>query len=287
MSLNQQLINNLTKKDEDLEVISDDGYGSMVVNTSLNIGEEFIENNEENEEEQTYKSVNIQIIHYLLNFIIAVTLLFGILGLFPYFILTKYGSPLISGTLLCISFITYISINVLCYVFQKNTELLYSLFSVLLICLFTMSCTIAAYFETFAPFQGCIIIFIQLLSLSVYSLYERKNLNPWWSLSIMLFSGFIIWIFIFFAFIEQRQWISSGLLLLFNVFGFSGYTVFEITVCTKKYHLKELTRVIVGFFTNFYILPIEWIYAKYVKNNKDLSFVLVGKNNTAQQPVLE
>ena len=177
--------------------------------------------------------------------------------------------------------------NILCFLFQNQyLDLTIALIGVLLLCLFTSIFSMAAFFDSIAPLQGCIIMFIQTLAVLVYCLYPKKSLNIWHSLLIMISSGFIIWFIGFIAFIEQQAWIASGLLLLFCVFGFSAYTTFEIRNSVKKYHLKELSLIIVGFFTDFYAIPIQWIYAKYAKNNKELSFVLVENTNSAQKNVL-
>jgi hypothetical protein len=101
----------------------------------------------------------------------------------------------------------------------------------------------------------------------------------------MIFTGFFIWILGLVAFLRQEHWIATGLQLLFSVFGFSMYTIFEIKNNIEKYHLKELDQVIVGFFTDLYGSIIQWIYARSVKNKKDLSFVLVDPNNIVPKNV--
>lgn len=273
--------NDLKKKDDNAELLNQDYLGNMIVCTELeHVGTEIKDEEEEEEERERPMSVALQVIRYLFMVVGAIFFTFGIFGIIPFFFIR---SRLVSGTLTICAGVMALILSLLMYIFKKETQIAVSLLAVYLLCVFTFIFSVGALFRTIIPLQGCMILFLQCLSVLVYCLYSVKTMNMWSTAIIMGVTGFLVWAIGFVTFIEQQAWIGSGVLFFFCVIGFTAYSVYYIKQAETRFHLKELTRVIVGFF----IEPYEWIFVRRATNNNHLDepFVLVESTNTAHKTV--
>jgi len=276
---NQPLLDSIQKKDDDA-IVLESNASNVVVKTVLDVGTPIDE--EQEEEPQIKLSVPVQVIRYL--FMIKASLWFslGVFGIVPAQLLTI---PTVSLTLFICAIVTAFIISVALYFVKRYPDIMLTGLALFALCLYTIVFTSAAYFRNIAPFQACIILFLQCVAILVYSLYDTKQLNIWWAGLIMMICGSIIWTIGLVAFIENQDWIMSGILFFTCVLAFPAYSGWFIGTSSKRFHLEELDQVIVAFFTDFYVVPAQWSYAKYVKRGQeeDMSFVHVESTNTAQQ----
>jgi hypothetical protein len=266
------------KKDDDLEILNI-GLTGITVKTNLPIGTP-IEEEEEEEERPIIYSVPTQIVRYLfiINSIIWFSL--AIFGIVPAQILLRFSYPFVSLILfICSLVFSVIFLGALFFV-KQHTALVYVFFGVWLFSVYVLIFSVAAYFQTIGPFQGCLMLFLSSISILVYCLYVKKRPNGVWAGFIMFFVSIIIWSVGLVAFIQEQDWIMSGVLFFICVIFFPVYSGIFIHYSYKRFNIGEFDRLLVCFYTDFFVFPIQWIYAKHVEKKMDDSFVLVGENAT-------
>ena len=278
MDPNQPLLDGIQKKDEDAEIL-ESTRSNIVVKTTLNIG---TPQQEEEEIEQVRLSVPVQVIQYLFMIKAALWFSLGVFGIVPAQLLT--GAQDVALALFICAIVTAFIVLVALYFVKKYRDILLTGLALLALCLYTIVFTCAAYFQDIAPFQACTILFLQCISILVYSLYSSKYMNIWWISLIMMLCGCVVWTIGLVAFVSSQDWVMSGILFFGCVLLFPAYCGWFIGANDKRFHLQELEQVIVAFFTDFYAVPLRWSYVKYVKKEREEEelFVLVDDTRTAQ-----
>lgn len=287
MDSNQPLLDRIQKKDDDAEILESTST-NIVVKTTLDIGTKVFEEEEEEEEEMILNhSVPVQVVRYLFMIQASIWFCLGVFGIVPAQLLKPV--PDVSLALFICAIVTAFILLVTLYFVKKYKDLVLTALILFYLCIYTILFTSSAFFENIAPFQACTILFLQCISILVYSLYVTKKMNVWWTGLIMVLCGSIIWTIGLVAFIAKQDWIMSVILFFVCVLGFPSYCGWFIgTINKNRFHVEELEQVIVGFLTDFFVVPIRWSYAKYVKKEEEpMSFVLAEGTSTVHQNVLQ
>lgn len=267
--MSDKFLDELKKKDDDLKVV-DESLFTVTVETSL------IPPEEEEVQKQVQKqfmSVTVRIVRHLFLINAGIWFYIGMFGIVPAHLLAWN----VAFILFFVSVGVGIIANVLMYVARSLTNVLLSLF---VMCLFVAFFSLAALLQSVGPFQASSILFTESVIMLVYCSNAQKHINPYTSFLIMLGVGVCTWGIGFIAFIREQDWITSAILFFTCVLGFPLYSAFQINHATQKYHLKELTQAIVGFFTGWSILVAKCV--KKVPQEEDQSFVLVEKESSAE-----
>lgn len=279
--MEQPLIDALTKKHDDInEIIITET--EIIVNTSNDQIEQEQEQNSNNELNQPLKSysVPLQIVRNMFMIKAALWFCLGVFGIVPAQLVTL---PQVALALFISSIVTLTILLIAMYLVKKYKDLLLTFLLLGSLCLYTVIFASASYFQDIAPFQACTILFIQCISVLVYGLFVSKHVDGLWVGLIMILVGVTIWAVGLVAFIKQQDWIMSGILFFSCVIFFPVYSGWFVTHLDKRFHINELEQVIVAFFTDFFIIPIKWIYAKYAGKDQPMSFVLVDSEVTVPQ----
>ena len=252
--MNSEILNTLLKKDEDAKVIENTMF-NLVVETSVNVGSVVVIR--ENEEEEIKNmGVILQVIRYLFMIIATISIFFGIFGIVPYFLLLKQSVA--SASLLFISLLFTIITNICMYVYRNYEDLASTLLLIDIFCFFIVIVSLSSYIQSIALLHGCIIIFLESLSVLIYNIFSHKQMNIYWAGFIMLSVGLPIWLV---GILKQKEYIIYTIMLFTHIFIFILYSMWHIANCSK-YHTKEFLHVSIDFMTNFYIVPFKWVYAK-------------------------
>lgn len=239
--MNQELLTSLRKQDDDFQLLSNGPDGAVFM-TSLDIGEPL------NPPppppaliDTSIVSINIQIARH---FFAAHALFFFFIPLFgivPFYQLVKL--PLIvSITLVIASGVFVVILHAILY---SQIWALYPSFILTVFNNYIFVVSLAAVGSTFAPFQGCSIMFIECTSAILLGFVFKKTIDPIWATLIMMLCGLAVWSVGLYAFINEHDWISSGLLFVICVIGYpilSGYKIYQIN--TNTYHSGEILRIL-------------------------------------------
>lgn len=272
------LLDDIKKKDDDMEIVNSNMFG-VTIKTTLPIGDPIIEQKQEEEPQRPY-SVPTLVIRYLFigNSIIWFAL--AIFGIVPAQLLIRFAYPFVSLILFICALVFSVIFLVALFFVREHAILVYVFFGVWLFSVYVLNFSVAAYFQTIGPFQGCLMLFLSSVSILVYCLYVKKRPNGIWAGFIMSFVSIVIWSVGLVAFIREQDWIMSGVLFFICVIFFPVYSGIFIHYAFKRFHVKDFDRLLVCFYTDFFVFPLQWIYAKHVGKNQDDSFVLVGENAT-------
>ena len=123
---------------------------------------------------------------------------------------------------------------------------------------FVVICSLAGMLQSLAPFQACVIFFIESISMILLGFCFAKEVNVYYSIFTMVTSGIIVWTIGLVAFIREQDWITSMVLFIVCVIlgpVYSGYQINRIN--ENRYHSKEIERVLIQYFTDPIGLPIE------------------------------
>ncbi len=206
--MNQALLTSLQKQDDDLQVLENTEHGFIVL-TSLNIGIPV-----EDEKEILPQSINIQITRHYFASSALIFFFIPVFGLVPFYLLIKF--PLIvSMTLLIASFAFLILLHGILYSLGDESWALFPMFLLSVFNNYIFVVSLAGFGSTFAPFQGCSILFIECTSVILVALIigrTTKTMDTIWCTLVMMLSGLLVWGVGLYAFIKEQDWISSGLL---------------------------------------------------------------------------
>lgn len=243
--MNQALLTSLDKKDDDLRVIENSEYG-IVIETSLNVGE-MVESDDSKESSDSTAaaptSVNIQISRHFFAVNALICLMIPLFGIVPFYLLN--GLPLLVAFILAaISFITAIILHLALYWHTDQ----WTMYPTLILTIFNnyiLIVALSAAGSTFAPFQGCSILFIECTSAILLGFTFSKTIDPIWCTLVMMSTGLLMWSVGLYAFIREQDWISSGLLfgtcvILYPIM--SGYKVYRIN--RNMYHSGEILKML-------------------------------------------
>jgi hypothetical protein len=237
--MNESLLG-LQKKDDNLQIIeqSDSGF---VVMTSLVDPVEPIP--PDPPMESVPPSVNIQIArHYFAAhaFILFFIPLFGIV---PFYLLVELPF-IVSTTLTCCSFVFGIIIRAVIYHIYDSWALMPT-FLLMVFNNFIFIVSLSAFASSFAPLQGCTILFVECVAVILMGFLFKKKIDPIWSALVMMLSGLIVWSVGLYAFIREQDWISSGLLFITCVVTwplFSGWKIYQIN--DNTFHTGEILQLL-------------------------------------------
>ena len=242
--MNEALLTGLQKKDTDLQVL-ENTPDNLIVLTSLNIGEEIVE-----ELPPIFPpiSVPIEIVRQLFVSHALITFLIPILGIVPFYLLIM--SPFIVSTTLIFSSGGFlVLLYIVMYLLRESTWGLPT-YLIWMFNNYIVLVALSGIISSFAPFQGCSILFIESISIILLGFLFKKEIDPLWAILIMMIAGLIIWGVGLYAFIKEQDWISSMILFLVCIMGYpiaSGYMIYKIN--NGKFHGKETMRLLISFWT--------------------------------------
>lgn len=275
------LVEELQKKDEDLKIVHESIFG-VTVETQCDIHPI-----ESTVVEQRFYGVTLRIIRHLFLVNTALWFFIGIFGIVPAHLLLKKGSFVVIISLFSISLGLGVIINILLFFARKHHEFIIVLFGCFILCLTTVFFSLTALLQSIGPLQGCMIMFTESVLILLYCIHStnRRKLDPHISFLIMMCGGVCVWGIGFIAFIKEQDWFTSAFLFFICVLGFPFYSAYQIQHASR-YHVRELSQAIVGFFTDYF----SWI--RYVKRAEvdqrgDPSSVHVEKQSFVERdPVL-
>lgn len=256
-----ELLENLKKKDDDMEVIEQTLFTTKI-QTTLDIGTPI----EEPEPQIPIEySVHTKNIRYLFIILATLWICLTMFSIVPGALLQMFKLPLVALTLfICATMTSCVLLGAL-YLVKGHKDMVYACFACLCVCLFTIIFSSFAYFDSIAPFQACITLFDESIAVLVYCLSGEKLVNGWWVGFFMMIVGVVNWIIGFVAFVKEHDWIFSGILFFTCVVFFPFYSGYFIHSSERRFAVGEFNHLIVAFFTDFYIIPLKWIHAWYVK----------------------
>lgn len=287
--MDSSLLQSLAKKDDDLEIVQQTFFTTTLKTTVPSLATQGA-GGEGGEEEDDFppqqQSVPVRVIRYLFIMLALMWFGVGIFGIVPAQILLKYAPyPTISLTLFVASSAVGTCLLGGLFITRKSTEMVYTCFVVMVCCLFTALFSAAAFFHTLGPFQGSTILFLECVTVLVYCLYTKKELDGWFVAVCMSCVGVCVWLCGLVAFVREQDWITSGVLFVGCVVVFPIYSALFIHHSAKRFHLGDFSEVIVGFFTDFYVVPLQWMYAKCATNKTPPLDAHAGKSGIAGQSV--
>jgi len=150
-------------------------------------------------------------------------------------------------TLAISSFAFVILLHLILYTLSKESWALFPTYLLTIFNNYVFIVSLASFGSTFAPFQGCSILFIECTSIIIVALVigrTSKRLDPIWCTLTMMLSGLLIWSVGLYAFIKEQDWISSGLLFVTCVIIYpllSGYKIYRIN--RNMFHAGELINL--------------------------------------------
>jgi hypothetical protein len=253
------LLDELTKKDEDLVVIENSFLGT-IIETHLDVGYDMDDDEEEEPLTLEILSIPMRIIRHVLIINIAIAFLYTVFGLVPYGLLQE-APRFVPWVLFAVSSVSSIACATLMHRYRrKQWALALSLYVMWVLITFVVVCTLAASLRSFAPFQACTMFFMQCIVGLLYCLYAGKdNVNAWWAAGLMMFAGLCVWSMGLYSFVREQDWITSGVLFVVCVLFWPLYTAYELHLIDKRYTLEELTMANIEFVTDVFILPFERI----------------------------
>lgn len=248
---NNPLLNEIQKKDPDAEIIetTEDGY---IIKTTLDIGVEI-------EEPETIQfpriSIHVRIVRHMFVCHALVSFAFSIYGIVPlYLLLTDY---IISLSLFISSLTMSVILYILMYALSDKKWALPS-YIIWVFNEFVVICSLAGMLQSLAPFQACVIFFIESISMILLGFCFAKEVNVYYSIFTMVTSGIIVWTIGLVAFIREQDWITSMVLFIVCVIlgpVYSGYQINRIN--ENRYHSKEIERVLIQYWVDPLIIFIE------------------------------
>lgn len=242
--MDPNLYEELVKKDEDFRILDEN-----TVFTRLDIGEP-IEASPLEPLTLVPPSIPSRIARHI--FIISSSLAFfySIFGLVPFYLLQS-KLPFYLILLLCITFFCLnIALGILCFLYRSDPQKSFPL-SLIWACLgFCLICSFSVLLNTLAPFEGCVILFIEYTIALLYCLAvdKEEGPNPYWVAALMLLCGSFVWI----LGIYMQDWISWALLGILCLVVAPLYTAYEVREMNRYSLLeKDLLRAPIEFFTDW------------------------------------
>ena len=253
----EEIVSLIKKKDEDAVVVEIDHENDLVtIDSTFQIeSDEIYEVQEptlmlEDEMDAPMTNVIVQIVYalFLTNAVVAFIAI--TLGIAPYLLLktVSYQNAL---------YILYglLATNVVIYfimVWLKSKPVIV----IWVVSLSMLLGAIGAIINDFAPLQIATIVFMQSISIVLYTLISPKKIKTWVSMVIMMFIGVATWSLGLYAFIKQQDWISAGVVFALQVI-FAVYSTIQVKYA-DRYSLSDnhMTQAI----ANFYSDPIYFTF---------------------------
>lgn len=254
--MDQKLLDEIQKKDSDAEIVETTSTG-YIIKTTLDLGSPLPE--EVGEESLIFPHINasIRIVRHTFVCLALISFIISLYGIVPLYLLLK--DYIISISLLCSS----LFMSVLFYVFLflvENTKWGLPTFIMYIFNIYIVLCSLAGVLHSLAPFQGCLILFIECLSIILLGFCFKDNVKVNYAIFTMMGSGLIFWGVGIFAFLTENDWISSGVLFILCIVAFPLYAGLQIhRINSNLYHTKEVDRVLIRFITDPIGIPIEYI----------------------------
>jgi hypothetical protein len=257
----------LKKKDDDIKIVDESLFGITVETSEVDNKETTIE------VEKKFMSVTVRIVRHLFLVNAGIWFYIGMFGIVPTHLLMEKTSFVTTLIVFLVALGFMVLFNVIMYHFRR---MIYCF----VVSLFVVFFSLSALLKSIGPFQASLILFTESVIMLVYCSNAQKRIDPYISFLMMVGIGICTWGIGFIGFIREQDWITSAILFFTCVLGFPLYSAFQIDYATRKYHLKELTQAIVGFFTGWSFLVAKC--AKKAHPEEDQSFVLVEKESSAE-----
>ena len=256
------LIQSLTKKDEDLRIIEQTSTSITIESdTLIDDIDEALDDSTNNS--QARISVPVQVARTVFLVQALYTFLVMFWGIVPYYFFRADVSTkglewmlLVSG-LLCL--LTYVGMKLIVNeFFRSHTMALWFFF------MFVSTNLVAALLKNLAPFQAVSILFCQSMSIIIYSFVEKRKLEFVRCLVALVSSGLIAWLIGLIAFIRYNDWIISFVLFLVFVCGSAVYTAYQIK-WIDRFGVSRTDQIeaIVCYYTDPLFVSWEWIQNKW------------------------
>jgi hypothetical protein len=253
----QPLLDDLLKKDPDLQVINDDPE-NFIVRTTVDVGTVEEEEEEEEEEDEGEKrlvfpriAINIRVVRYMFGIHALTSFLIVIFGIVPYYLMLPYG--IVSKTLLIASACTTVLFYIGMHLVRNNERWNIPFFVMWIFNQFALVCSLSSTLGVLAPFQAYLMFFVESISVMLLGFCFEKRVDPWWAGFVMAISGAGVWGIGIYAFIKDQDWILSGALFILLVVIAPTYSGLFISKVNKhRYHLggNEIGRAVVEFYTD-------------------------------------
>lgn len=260
--MDHDLLVELNKKDDDLDVITENN--EVILITSLSDGELGLEEEESfldsdmliDEAMGPRIDIVVQVTRavFMVNTVCSLLLLTGFI---PYSYLTFDESSnirfIILGIWLAISVVFYILMAI-----WRRSKMALAFFMMWILSYYILVVDIAAILHDFTPLQFGLITFAQYLFIVVYTVWSPAVADAWKSLYIMLGMGLLAWGMGIYAFILQKDWIQAVILFIAMVVN-AGYSAIQIRYMTR-YNVSN--EDILEATIRFYADPAIWVYNK-------------------------
>jgi hypothetical protein len=255
--MDKKLLDEIQKKDSDAKIISQDESG-ILIETTLDIGEE-------EEEPETIEfpkiATNIRITRHM--FICHALISFGI-SLYGLVFLQLLLKDYIASLSLLIASLSMSVIFYLLMYFLVNTKWGQPAFIMWTFNAFIVISSLAGTLKSLAPFQGCIIFFIESISIILLGFYYTKEVHVYYAIGLMSLTGIMGWGMGIYAFLEEQDWITSLVLFLLCILVGPLYCGYQINgINNNRYHNKEFDRVLIQFWTDPIGVPIGYIKNRF------------------------
>lgn len=260
--MNEQLLDELNKKDDDLKVLENNQKeGYVVVESSIDFSTEDSINDDlmENDSNDIHMDVFVRIIRYMF-FVTGLISGFVSTGCIPFYFLVKDETQIVSIIIFILTSIVSTVFYILMTVFVEHRHAL--VFFVLWIFpYYSAVFSFAAIIENIAPLQFAMICCMQSCSIIVYSIVSPRMIDVWKSFYIMVSVGVLGWILGLFAFITEQDWVSATLLGVVMILT-SVYMAFQIQF-VNRYSLaeKDLIKAVIQFYAD----PLRYIINRLKK----------------------
>ena len=241
-------VESLIKKDPDAVIIdiSKDGTEFIIQSDLVDMPMDFEEIVETPELIDPYTKTNVKVVRVIFtgNAIIAyMSIIFGII---PYMGLELISVPTrdyILWSLVAVTGVVY----VLMAVFKNMSSIICFAFFLS----FTLGAA-CAHLNNMALLQAGLIVFAQSMTVAIITTKFTRELKIWQTVISMLVVGLVVWLVGIYAFVEQHDWVSAGILAAFNVV-FTIYSFIQIKYIDRYSLSKDNLTIAMA---NFYTDPI-------------------------------
>lgn len=246
--MNDSLLSSLGKKDSDLKVVSSGPLG-VVVETELDVGFALAEDDDDEDFfEPIHLSVPARIVRHVLTINMGISFFFVVFGLVPFAVLTN---PIAAITLTASAGALVVGWGIGMHMLRAHETFAMPAFVMWILVVFVFVFSLAALLQSMAPFQACVIVFIQSCAALQYCLYVNREIDHWTCAGIMMVVGLLVWILGLVAFIEEQDWITSAILFLLCCIFHPVYSAWRVRERNYNLEDKELVRASIEYFTGW------------------------------------
>jgi hypothetical protein len=279
------LMESLTKKDDDAELLQDGGTGQLYVNTTHSVEElapELLQRDLpplvddrllEDSALAPMMDITVQLIYWLFVAVSIFYLQCGLLGSVPYWVLDLDETRHATVVVTIVSATAFALLYVAMAVKRKSSRTAVVLFILWTFASMVLVGCVSALLHLLAPLQLMTIGWLQALSVVIYAHCSVRYVDATWAAVWMALATAIGWGIGIYAFVVEDDWVASAIILLLG-FALVGYNTLQIRAVVEngEYTMSYDDRVemIIRYFSD----PLLWmgglIYrcCRYLNNSR-------------------